>query len=337
MKIINHIVLSSCLILPFSLSAEEVCTGGLVPAADNQSCVTPEAPDGYTLDNSSWDIKFVDDSVGNAYGCNYYGYGSFILRDNYTPEQTMYQQHVSCGGPEPENLPLESGNYSVEYAVEWPTEVNTAQQLDNTRTSMFSSLGSTHDFDSMQSMQLRDDSEMKTPEPVISCDSTGGFECPEYKIIWTTVSVTNTDTDQVIYRAKQAAVLYFYDPTLPVSDVQIVSYDFVSYRYYRPTRAWEYTYKVTIGNVGDASASNISAVINDTNLEEGHEIFDATVSWTDPDNVLDIDESQQSGDVDATFTYRYSVNSTWDVSSLKWDITLTDNRGTDRVIRNVSQ
>lgn len=126
--------------------------------------------------------------------------------------------------------------------------------------------------------------------------------------------------------------------TVALSDLYPDSYELVSKTYNRRTREWTITWKMNIINVGNAAGSNVTAEWTPDSIPAGVTVNDDTISWTDPDNVIDSGEIQLSGDEDATFSYTYSrtVNPP-DLTQITWDITFTDALGEQHVIRNILQ
>jgi hypothetical protein len=126
--------------------------------------------------------------------------------------------------------------------------------------------------------------------------------------------------------------------TVALSNLYPVGYELVSSVYNRLTAKWTITWKVKIYNAGNELASQVSASLTPTSIPVGVTVKDGTVSWTDPDNVIDPGETQVSGNVDATFSYTYPRTSTGpDLTKITWDIELTDSGGTRHIIRNVVQ
>jgi len=126
--------------------------------------------------------------------------------------------------------------------------------------------------------------------------------------------------------------------TVAVSDLYPSGYELVSSRYNRRTRKWTVIWKVNITNGGNAAASEVSAVLTGANIPAGVTVLDNSVSWTDPDDVIDPAETQLSGNANATFSYTYPRTMGGpDVSLMTWDIELTDSLGVRHVIRNMPQ
>ncbi len=126
--------------------------------------------------------------------------------------------------------------------------------------------------------------------------------------------------------------------TVAVSDLYPSGYELVSRRYNRRSRLWTITWKVFVTNGGNAAASDVSAILTGANIPAGVTVHDNSLSWTDPDNVIDPAEVQLSGNTNATFSYSYPRTSPGpNITQMTWDIELTDNAGTRHVIRNMPQ
>jgi len=126
--------------------------------------------------------------------------------------------------------------------------------------------------------------------------------------------------------------------TVALSDLYPVSYELVSKTYNRRTRMWTVTWRMNIINDGQAAASEVSAEWTPGSIPVGVTAIDPTVSWTDPDNVIEAGEIQISGDADPTFSYTYSryINPP-DLTQITWDISFTDSLGQRHVVRGIRQ
>ncbi len=126
--------------------------------------------------------------------------------------------------------------------------------------------------------------------------------------------------------------------SMVVPDIFPSGYELVSRRYNRRSRLWTVSWKVYISNTGDAEVSDVSAVVTDANIPAGVTVHDDSVSWTDPDNIIDPSEVQLSGNTDSTFSYSYPRTSPGpEISLMTWDIEFTDSLGTHHVTRNIPQ
>lgn len=126
--------------------------------------------------------------------------------------------------------------------------------------------------------------------------------------------------------------------TVALSDLYPVDYELVSKVYNRRARQWIVTWKVFIYNDGTGEASEVSAEWTPDSVPVGVTTLDDTVSWTTPDNVIDPQETQLSGDADATFSYQYPRGANPpDLTQITWDIELTDELGQRHIIRNILQ
>jgi len=126
--------------------------------------------------------------------------------------------------------------------------------------------------------------------------------------------------------------------TVALSDVYPVGYELVSNIYNRRTGLSTVTWKVKITNAGSVQASNVIAKWTGASIPAGVTVLDDSVSWTDPDAIIDPSEIQVSGNANPTFSYTYSRAAGGpDLTQITWDIELTDDLGTRHIIRGVQQ
>ena len=126
--------------------------------------------------------------------------------------------------------------------------------------------------------------------------------------------------------------------TVALSDLFPASYELVSKTYNRRTRMWTVSWRMNIYNDGNAEATEVSAYWTADSIPVGVTVLDDTVSWTDPDDVIDPGETQLSGDADPSFSYSYSrYSNPPDLTQITWDIEFTDALGTRHVVRGILQ
>ena len=117
--------------------------------------------------------------------------------------------------------------------------------------------------------------------------------------------------------------------TVAVSDVQPMCYVRTLNAYNPITKKWTAGWSLNLQNVGNGSASNLSATL--TSIPSGVTVVKGTLSWSGSigagGNLLSSDD----------FRYSYGSSAVPALTSMTWDISLTDALGQSHVIRKIPQ
>jgi len=118
--------------------------------------------------------------------------------------------------------------------------------------------------------------------------------------------------------------------TVAFTDLQPLCYVNTKNVYNRLTGKWTVGWKLKLQNIGTGTASNVKATVTGTSIPAGVTVIDGTMAWAAP---IDGGVTQLSND---EFSYSYA-RGTVNLSSITWDIELTNALGTTHLIRNIPQ